>query len=142
VTAKKKKPVATVKKKSKVNEDKLRELGKKAMDDFSAEAKARHTKAKRLYDKQDSDTQEALDRMTTLLTRIAKRHMWVGLGAGDKIVFTIPEETIYHNMFYMAVEILKDLGEFDVKVAGFHFPKDLCASCHKELKPSKKKVGK
>lgn len=126
--------------KKKVSEKELHALASKAMDEFKAEAKKRHEIARRLYERQDDETQEALDRMTTLLVRIAKRHMWVGVGKqGDKIVFTIPEETVYHNMFYMAVEILKDLAQMDVKIAGFDFPRDVCADCHVPIKPAKAK---
>lgn len=135
-----------VKKKAKgktVSESELRKLGEKAMVDFTAESQARYDKARKLYDRQDADTQDALDRMTSLLCRIARRHMWVGVGKkGDRIVFTIAEEIIFHNMFYMAVEILKDLGQMDVRVAGFSYPNDMCVECHRELKPSKKKVRK
>lgn len=131
----KKKPKRTM------SESELQKQATRVMADFTAEAKARYDKAKKLYDKQDADTQEALDRMTTLLCRIAKRHMWVGVGkVGDRVVSEIPETVIYHNMFYMAVEILKDLAQMDVKVAGFEMPSTLCAECHTELKPSKKKV--
>lgn len=132
-----------VKKKNAVSESELRKHAQKAMDDFTVEAKARFDKAKKLYDRQDFDTQDALDRMTTLLCRIARKNMWVGVGKrGDRIVFTIPEETVYHNIFYMVCEILKDLAQMDVKVAGFEWPRDMCAECHRDLKPSKKKGRK
>lgn len=134
--------VAKKKPKKAVSESELHKLAEKAMEDFKSEAKARYDKAQKLYKKQDADTQDALDRMTTLLCRIARRHMWVGVGKkGDRVVFTIPEETIFHNMSYMAVEILKDLAQMDVKVAGFDF-KNLCMECHTELKPTAKKKGK
>jgi hypothetical protein len=131
------------KKKRVVSEDKLREMANEAMEQFKSEAKTRYGQAHKLYAKQDDETQEAIDRMTTFLCRIARRHMWVGVGKrGDRIIFTIPEDTIYHNMFYMTTEILKDLASFDVKVAGFHLPKDLCAVCSTEIKVTKKKVVK
>lgn len=125
----------------KVSENKLRELAVKVMDDFSAEAKARYDKAKRSYNKQDDETQDALDRITTLLCRITRKQMWVSAGGrGDRMVMVIPEETIYHNMFYMANEILKDLALMDVRVASYTFPAGICVECGKELKPAKKKV--
>lgn len=138
-----------VKKKAKgktVSESELRKLGEKAMADFTAESQARYDKARKLYDRQDADTQDALDRMTSLLCRIARRHMWVGVGKkGDRIVFTIAEEIIFHNMFYMANMILMDLAQMDVRVAGFQLPSDLCAHCLAPLhtkKAVKKSVRK
>jgi hypothetical protein len=128
--AKKKAPV--------VSPEKLRELANGAMDDFTRESKKRYERVHKLFERQDDETQDAIERMTALLCRIARKNMWVSAGSkGDRVVLTIPEEVIYHNMFYMAVEILKDLAEFDVKVAGFHFPPNLCAECFNPVKPKK-----
>lgn len=142
MVAKKKQP--PIKPHKKVSEARLFEMAQKAMADFSAEAKKRYDKAHRSYKQQDDDTQDALDRMTTLLCRIARKKMWVTTGGRqDRVVMTIPEETVYHNMFYMAVEILKDLAVMDVRVANYTFPADTCVECGKtiELKPrAKKKV--
>jgi hypothetical protein len=131
-----------VKKKAKasISESELRKLADKAMVDFNAEATERFVRAKQLYDRQSGDAQDAITRMTNLLCRIAKRQMWVGIGKGDRVVMDIPEQTIYHNMFYLACEILKDLAQMDVMVSGFKIPADLCAECYIELKPAKKKV--
>lgn len=134
---KKKSPSLATKK---VTEAKLKELVAAQMAVFTADAKARYEKARRGYVKQSDDTQDALDRMTALLVRIARKHMWVSVGKReDRVVIQIPEETIYHNMFYMASEILKDLATFDVRVADYTFPADVCVECGKEIKPTKKK---
>lgn len=129
----------------KVSGEKLFELATTAMEEFQAEAKKRHAKAHTHYAKQDDDTQDAWDRMTTLLCRIARKRMWVGVGKrDDRVVMTIPDETVYHNMFYMAGEILKDLATFDIRVASYTFPANMCVECGTELKskPTKKKVKK
>lgn len=138
--------MAQVKKKSKVvSPEKLRELADESMAIFTTDAKARYDKAHKLYEEQDDATQDALDRMTTLLCRIARRNMWVSAGEkSNRLVLQIPEQTIYHNMFYMSVEIVKDLALFDVKIAGFKFSDNLCVECYKNIKPKrpKKKGGK
>lgn len=121
-----------------VGENKLRKLADAVMKEFEAEAKARYTRAHKAYAQQDDDTQETIDRITTFLLRIARKNMWVGIG-NDKIVMTIPESTLYHNMFYMACEILKDLALMDVRVSSYTFPANLCAECGIELKPTKAK---
>ena len=123
--------------KRKVTDEQLRKAAQSVMDEFKAESEARYRKAKKHYNSQDDDTQEVLDRITTHLLRIARKHMWVGVG-NDKIVMQIPEEIIYHNMFYMAVEILKDLALMDVRVANYTFPADVCVECGKEIKAKKK----
>jgi hypothetical protein len=130
------------KKRPSIDEEELRKLADQAMEDFKREAKARYDKAMRVYNAQDGDTQEAFDRMISLLVRIARKTMWVGVGKrSDRIVMPIPEETITHNMTYLAVEVLKDLAQMDVKVAGFKFPKGLCVECYAQItqaKPKKK----
>jgi hypothetical protein len=83
--------------------------------------------------------------MTTLLCQITRKQMWVGVGKReDRIVNLIPEQTVYHNMFAMSVEIIKDLATFDIRVANFKFPENLCAVCSDEIKPKavKKKAVK
>lgn len=129
----------------KVSESKLFEMAKESMEVFKAQAKARYDEAHKGYEKQDDDTQDALDRMTTLLCRIARKRMWFTVGKReDRVIMVIPEETIYHNMFYMANEILKDLALMDVRVASYTFPADTCVECGKaiESKPKKKAVKK
>lgn len=131
----------TAKKKSrKLSEFALRTLANEQMEAFKVEAKERYTTARKLYEKQDDETQEALDKMTALLCRIARKNMWVGVGKkDDRIVLQIPEETIYANMFYMANEILKDLALFDIRVATYTFPPDTCVECGHPAKPKKAK---
>jgi hypothetical protein len=133
--------VSKVKKKStKADMAKLRKDADKVMDEFIAESKARYDQAWKLIEFQDEQTKDAIERMTFLLARIARRRMWVGVGKReDRIVLDIPEQTIEHNVTYMAVEILKDLGHMDVQVERFDFNPGLCAECHVPVKPSKKK---
>jgi hypothetical protein len=137
-----------VKKKSKppvkkVSESKLRELADAAMADFKAEAKKRYDHAHAIYNKQDDDTQDALDRVTALLCQTARRNLWVSVGKrGDRLISQIPEETIYHNMHYMAVEILKDLAVMDIKVANFKWTDRLCALCGNEIESKPRKKAK
>lgn len=133
VKKKKAKPV------KRISEAKLRELAKKAMDDFIADAKKRYNHAHEIYKQQDADTQDALDRIIALLCQITRRNMWVQVGAReDRLVLTIPDETIYNNMFYMAVEIIKDLAVMDIRVANYKHPANLCAMCGATVKPKKK----
>jgi hypothetical protein len=64
--------------------------------------------------------------------------MWVQVGnREDRMVLTIPDETVYHNMFYMAVEIIKDLAVMDIRIANYTHPANLCAMCGTEIKPKK-----
>lgn len=120
---------------------KVKAIAAESMALFEKEAKARYDKSRKLYIEQDDETMEALERMITLLCRIARKNMWVSAGA-ERIVMQIPEQTIYHNMHYMAVEILKDLAQFDIKVANFKFSEMLCATCYSDHVVKKSRMKK
>jgi hypothetical protein len=131
--------------KKKSPEDKLNVLAEVQMALFSAEAEQRFESAMRVFNAQDADTKDAIARVTAVLCRIGRKRMWFALGKkGDRIVREIPEKTMWYNMFYLATEIVKDMGQMDVKISGFKFPADLCATCNTQLtktKPiAKKKV--
>jgi len=132
VAKKKSKPVVV----KKMSEAKLTELAEQTMTEFQAAAEDRYKGAKAVYDEQDAETQDALDRIIDLLSGIARKHMWVASSRGSdhRMVIPIPDQTIRYNTTYMAVEILKDLAQMDVKVAGFKFPKKLCAVCNRPVK--------
>ncbi len=125
--------------KKKINEAKMQKIAGGALKEFQEAAQGRYRRAKVVYDAQDSETQDSLDRMIDLLGRTARKTMWVSAskGSSQKVLVPLPGDAIHHNTFYMAVEILKDLGQMDVKVGGFTFPKDVCAVCST---PIKKKV--
>lgn len=120
--------------------DNLKKLAADAMVAFIEESMARKNQAEIIFRRQDDETRDAIERMASLLTRIARRQMWFSVGgSGDKIVREIPEAVIEDNMFYMAVEICKDLAHMDVRIQQFVIPRDLCVECHVEIKPAKKK---
>lgn len=137
---KKKSKTLKVKPTKRVSEAKLRELGDQALAEFQEASQDRYDRAMVIYEAQDNETKDALDRMIDLLSGIARKRMWVGAGrhSDSRLVMTLPDQVIRHNMTYMAVEILKDLAQMDVRVASFKFPKDLCIVCNRPTK--KKKV--
>lgn len=134
---KKSKPVVI----KKVSEAKLQELATKALDDFREAAEERYQGAMAVYEAQDNETKDALDRMIDLLSGIARKRMWVAPSRGSdiKAVVLLPDQVIRQNMTYMAVEILKDLAQMDVRVASFTFPDHLCGVCNRPRKKKGKK---
>jgi hypothetical protein len=136
-------PVAKKKSKKavkKVSEAKLYALAEKSLADFSAASEERYEGAMLVYNEQDNQTKDALDRMVDLLSGIARRRMWVSAGGENRMVMTLPDQVIRQNMTYMAVEILKDLATFDVRVDNFTFPDHLCGVCNRPRKKVKKRV--
>ena len=137
VVKKKSKPVVT----KKVSDNQLQVMAEKALADFKEAAEDRYNRAMKVYEAQDNETKDALDRMIDLLSGIARKRMWVAPSRGSehRAVVLLPDQVIRQNMTYMAVEILKDLAQMDVRVAGFKFPEGLCLVCSTEIKPKKKR---
>lgn len=113
------------KKKSKINISAI-------VQRFEDEAKARYEGVRPLVSKQDEETRDAIDRIADQIERITPRQMKHGT-AQDYILIEIPSEALAHNAYWMAVEIMKDLGQFDIRVENFHFDSHSCAVCGKPL---------
>jgi hypothetical protein len=116
----------------------------KAQADFMVDSFERMQYAKQVYDHQDGATREAIDRMQAQLIRISRRRMWISAtlnkkGKTDRILCDLPNDAIWNNALYMAVEILKDLAYMDIRVANFNWPADLCVECGKPLTAKKKR---
>lgn len=138
VAKKKKSKIAT----KKVSEKQLQQMAEKALQDFKDASEDRYKRAMVVYNEQDSETKDALDRMIDLLSGIARRRIWVAPSRGSehRAVVLIPDHVVRQNMVYMAVEVLKDLAQMDVRVANFSFPKTLCIVCNNPVKKRKKGV--
>lgn len=91
----------------------------------------RYQIAKDAYDAQDAETQALLDRMVAVLRLHAT--VYVDVTANPPHGGTVPVKMearyIDQNLLYIAVETLKTLAIFDVRVANFKFPESLCVSC-------------
>jgi hypothetical protein len=108
---------------------------------FKQQSFSRSEIAQRLYNSQDGETQDAIDAMTERIVSVSRGLISVRPnGTKDAVAVTLPNETIKENAFYLAVEIVKDLAMFDIRIANFRFDPKLCAACSKLLKPSKKQV--
>ncbi len=117
----------------------LQSLAKTKLDEFVEESKQRGNRAEAFYKEQDEDTQESIDRMTDCLANIMPRRMAVSVNrAGERVIVDISEEITLANAGYLAVEILKDLGQIDIRVANFKFPA-LCVECATPI--TRKKVA-
>lgn len=126
--AKKKSP------KKKTSWDQLEKLADLKAQEFAEESEHRFHRAMDVYEAQDEDTQEAIDRMADVMKTIGRTQMWVSTSRTGprKIVYFSPD-TIRHNALYLAVEAVKDLALMDVRVANFKFI-DRCVTCGKKVK--------
>jgi hypothetical protein len=109
---------------------------KDALAVFISESEARGQRAKAIYHEQNVGAREAIDRMQSILIRVSRRSMRMRV-EDTQVIVEIPNDAIWNNTLYMAVELLKDLAYMDIRVADFRWP-DVCMDCGGSLRLSKK----
>jgi hypothetical protein len=94
--------------------------------------------AKSLYDAQDVETRDAIDRIHDVVQQVFRSRIWISkTRTGERKVFSPSEDTHAKFTFYVAIEIAKDLALMDIRVGNFTFTKD-CVECGKPVKSKKK----
>lgn len=112
---------------------------KKAIDvpailkNFSAQAQERYDSCIDEIQSQDEDTRDAIFRIAAQVEHVTPKRILCGRGS-TAVWADLPPEAVRHNSVYAAMEIVKDLGHWDIKVEGFHFAKKACSVCGKGLK--------
>jgi hypothetical protein len=114
-----------------------------AIEEFEATSEVKYDLAKAAYDVQDAKTQQVIDRIVATLRTYATGYVTFQLapprGAVEAVKIT--NEYLGYNLFYLAVEVVKDLAIMGIRVAEFEFPPALCSNCGVELDiPELKKV--
>lgn len=110
----------------------------KALAAFQDVSQERLQYAKAVYDHQNHTAQDAIDRIQSVLIRQARRRAYVGENKTSRVVVELPNDAIWNNALYMAIEIMKDLAYMDIRVSGFTWPPDLCIECGKPIKRHKR----
>lgn len=104
-----------------------------ATEAFKALSLVKGEMARDAYAVQDKATKKAIDRIVATLQQHARGE--VNLKVGNTLVpVKVDDQTLGFNLFYLAVEIVKDLGFVGIKVANFKFPAHLCVRCGEEVK--------
>jgi hypothetical protein len=112
------------------------------VDEFKMLSEVRFEIAQDAYAVQDELTQATIDRMVATLQQYATGYITAKVGK-TAVPVAIDNDYIGYNLFYLAVEIVKDLAFMDIRVAEFEFPDQVCASCGIELTTANKhRVGK
>ena len=112
------------------------------VDEFKELSEVRQEIAKDAYDVQDELTQQTIDRITATLQQYATGYITAKVNR-SAVPVKIDNDFIGMNLFYLAVEIVKDLAFMDIRVAEFEFPEQICASCGIELSTAnRRRVGK
>jgi hypothetical protein len=112
------------------------------VEEFQVLSEVRQEIAKDAYDVQDAGTQRTIDRMVATLQQYATGYITAKVGK-TVVPVKIDNDFIGMNLFYLAVEIVKDLAFMDIRVAEFEFPEQLCAVCGTQLTTANvRRVGK
>lgn len=118
-----------------------------AYEEWKAVTEMRHELAKEAYDFQDEETQHVLDRIRDRLRLGANGYVTIQVNHphGAQVPVKVEQEYLDYNIMYVAVEILKDLALFDIRVGSFQFPPSQCVTCGAEIikeQPKPKKKGR
>jgi hypothetical protein len=112
------------------------------VDEFTSLSEVRLDMALDAYSVQDEETQAVIDRIAATLQQYATGYVTAKVGKAA-IPVAIDNDLLGYNLFYLAVEIVKDLAFMDIRVAEFEFPDQVCASCGIELTIANvRRVGK
>src|SRR5262245_25436912 len=110
-------------------------LQEEAIEQFKAVSEIKMELAQEAYDMQDAETQKVIDKMVETMRTYCTGYINVQLQppTGALVPVKIDNEYLGYNLFFLAVEIVKDLALLDIKVANFVFPPSMCAKCGAEL---------
>ena len=108
---------------------------------FRASTEARHRLALDVFNHQDSDTQEVIERIQDRLSIGANGvvRVWPDGKRGKSVLLNVGLDYMQMNALYVAVEILSDLAMMDVQVANFEFPTNVCSECGVKLNSPRRK---
>lgn len=111
-----------------------------AIDEFKAISEMKYELAKEAYDSQDAQTQVVIDRVVGTLRQYATGYINVQLNPpeGAPVPVKLDNRYLGFNLFWLAIEIVKDLAFVGIRVENFEFPPTQCAQCGVELIPEKK----
>ncbi len=117
----------------KVSTRALQKTADEWLENFKSETQERDKRTRLFYDVQDEDTQDAIDRVADVLSLISHRRVVVKKsGSQQQLILDLPDAVMRANARYLAVEVFKDLGQMDIRVANFKFPL-LCVECGKKV---------
>jgi hypothetical protein len=116
-----------------------------ALEEWQALTEVRYEMAKEAFDYQDEKTQAVVWRIVNRLRIGASGYITVRVNppGGSSVPVKVDQEYLDYNILYVAMEILKDLAMFDIRVGTYKFPPSQCVTCGAELtkeQPKKKKA--
>lgn len=139
------KPVAKAKKKktrsaeiqkvfSAKEQRKLEREADNALIDLEEEVEQRYKYARKIYDKQDEQTQAAIDHLIGTMEKMAGPPVFIFRGIRMN-ADTDQHKTIQQkNFMWIAVRLLVACARWDIKIANFKLSKQRCADCGKKVK--------
>lgn len=111
-----------------------------AIEEFKAVSEMKFELAKDAYERQDSETKATIDRIVSTLRQYATGYINIQLNPpeGALVPVKLDNEYLGYNLYWLAVEIVKDCAFIGIRIANFEFPDTYCAQCGRELIPEKR----
>jgi argininosuccinate synthase len=101
----------------------------KLVSDWKELAELRHKTSMDIYNVQDEDTKEVLDRIVDRLRLAATGYVTLRLPGGAVKSVRVESEYVGYALLFIATEILKDLAIYGVQIANFDYHPSICAEC-------------
>jgi hypothetical protein len=105
------------------------------MEQVRALAEIRGEIAQAAYEHQDKATQAVIERIRDTLRVAATGYVEITVDPPHGAIVPVKLEQRYvdFNLLYVAVDILKTLAIFDVRIENFEFPPSHCTNCGAEI---------
>jgi hypothetical protein len=102
-----------------------------AVAEFQDLSEIRYELAKRAYKAQSATMQNTVDSILATLRIHAKDYIDVQLQPphGALVPVKIERRYVDFNLLYIAMDILKNLALFDIRIGDYEFPPSLCTNC-------------
>ena len=103
---------------------------------FESATRARFRIARAAYDHQDNETQRVIDIIVERLRTAGSGYIRIYPNGkrNPSVAVPITLEQQDQNILFIAMEIVKDLALFDIRLASYEFPKVYCATCGDKLR--------
>lgn len=108
---------------------------KRAIADFDDKIDHRYEHAKKIYDAQDGETQQAIDKMVVTMAKMAGRPNFTYQGYSMNADEGWMQRAQEKNFIWIAIRLLTRCAQWDIRIAKFKAPKTRCSICGRKVKP-------
>lgn len=104
-----------------------------AVEEFQSVSELKYELGMEIYDAQDDATKEAIMGIVKTLQVYSTGHISVQPPSGDAVKVEVDTKYFGYNLFWLAIEICKDMATLGIRIASFDFLPSQCVRCGAEI---------